>query len=77
MKKICVVGVGYVGLITAAGFADLGNNVVGLDIEKFPRVFESHEVIGTVPFEFNQGRLTFHVGKPGAGRFSITWAPAE
>jgi UDPglucose 6-dehydrogenase len=33
MKKICVVGVGYVGLITAAGFADLGNNVVALDID--------------------------------------------
>ena len=33
MKKICVVGVGYVGLITAAGFADLGNRVTALDIE--------------------------------------------
>jgi len=34
MKKISVVGAGYVGLITAAGFADLGNNVVALDIDK-------------------------------------------
>jgi len=34
MKKICVVGVGYVGLITAAGFADLGNRVIALDIDK-------------------------------------------
>jgi len=33
MKKICVVGVGYVGLITAAGFADLGNHVTALDID--------------------------------------------
>ncbi|HBX70433.1 MAG TPA: UDP-glucose 6-dehydrogenase [Chloroflexi bacterium] len=32
MKQICVVGVGYVGLITAAGFADLGNRVMALDI---------------------------------------------
>ncbi len=32
MKHICVVGVGYVGLITAAGFADLGNKVVAIDI---------------------------------------------
>lgn len=34
MKSICVVGVGYVGLITAASFADLGNKVVGLDINE-------------------------------------------
>jgi UDPglucose 6-dehydrogenase len=34
MKNICVVGVGYVGIITAACFADLGNNVVALDIDK-------------------------------------------
>jgi len=32
MKNICVVGVGYVGLVTAACFADLGNRVVALDI---------------------------------------------
>ena len=34
MKNICVVGVGYVGLITAAGFADLGNRVTALDINE-------------------------------------------
>ena len=34
MKKIAVVGVGYVGLVTAAGFSDLGNNVVALDIDE-------------------------------------------
>jgi UDPglucose 6-dehydrogenase len=34
MKQICVVGVGYVGLITAAGFADLGNRVIALDINR-------------------------------------------
>jgi UDPglucose 6-dehydrogenase len=33
MKKICVVGVGYVGLVTAACFSDLGNEVVALDID--------------------------------------------
>jgi UDPglucose 6-dehydrogenase len=32
MKQICVVGVGYVGLVTAACFADLGNHVIALDI---------------------------------------------
>jgi len=32
MKNICVVGVGYVGLVTAACFADLGNCVIALDV---------------------------------------------
>lgn len=34
MKQICVVGVGYVGLVTGACFADLGNRVVALDISE-------------------------------------------
>jgi len=34
MKQICVVGVGYVGLVTAACFADLGNSVVALDVDE-------------------------------------------
>ena len=32
MRRICVVGVGYVGLVTGACFADLGNQVICLDI---------------------------------------------
>jgi len=34
MKQICVVGVGYVGLVTAACFADLGNRVNALDVNE-------------------------------------------
>lgn len=34
MKNICVVGVGYVGIVTAACFADLGNSVVALDVNE-------------------------------------------
>jgi len=34
MKQICVVGVGYVGLVTGACFADLGNRVVALDVDE-------------------------------------------
>lgn len=33
-KKITVVGTGYVGLIAAIGFADFGNQVIGVDINK-------------------------------------------
>jgi UDPglucose 6-dehydrogenase len=34
MKQICVVGVGYVGIVTGACFADLGNRVVALDVNE-------------------------------------------
>lgn len=34
MKQIAVVGVGYVGLVTAACFSDLGNKVIALDIDE-------------------------------------------
>lgn len=33
-KKITVVGTGYVGLVAAIGFADFGNTVIGVDINK-------------------------------------------
>src|SRR3990170_1932773 len=33
VKEITVIGVGYVGLVTGACFADLGNRVVALDID--------------------------------------------
>ena len=32
MRKICVIGVGYVGLVTGTCFADLGHEVICLDI---------------------------------------------
>lgn len=34
MKNICVVGSGYVGLVTGTCFADLGNNVILIDIDQ-------------------------------------------
>ncbi len=34
MKRITVIGVGYVGLVTGSCFADLGNRVIGLDINE-------------------------------------------
>jgi UDPglucose 6-dehydrogenase len=34
MSKICVIGTGYVGLVTGTCFADLGNQVVCLDVDE-------------------------------------------
>lgn len=34
MKQICVIGTGYVGLVNATCFADLGNNVITIDIDE-------------------------------------------
>ena len=34
MRNIAVIGVGYVGLVTGAGFADLGNKVCCVDIDE-------------------------------------------
>ncbi|MFA6361794.1 MAG: UDP-glucose/GDP-mannose dehydrogenase family protein [Candidatus Shapirobacteria bacterium] len=34
MKKIAVIGVGYVGLVTSTCFAELGNQVIGVDIDQ-------------------------------------------
>jgi UDPglucose 6-dehydrogenase len=34
MRNIAVIGVGYVGLVTAACFADLGNQVVAMDVSE-------------------------------------------
>lgn len=34
MRRLSVIGAGYVGLVTAACFADLGNNVAGIDIDQ-------------------------------------------
>ena len=33
MANIAVIGTNYVGLVTAACFAELGNQVVGIDID--------------------------------------------
>lgn len=34
MKNVCVVGTGYVGLVTGTCFADLGNRVVCVDVDR-------------------------------------------
>ncbi len=67
MKKICVVGTGYVGLVTGACFSELGNDVVCLDIaeEKIKRLRAGEMTIyepGLEPLvrrNVSKGRLRF------------------
>ncbi len=33
MKRICVIGTGYVGLVSGTGLADFGNQVICCDID--------------------------------------------
>jgi len=73
MKQICVVGVGYVGLVTAACFADLGNRVIALDI-----VEEKIEGLkrGKMPI-YEPGLEELVERNTQAGRLSFTTSYAE
>ncbi len=66
--KLSVIGTGYVGLVTAACFADLGHTVVGMDrdVERI-RVLQG----GTVPFyEPGLAEMLESVQKAGRLRFT-------
>ena len=73
MKKICVVGVGYVGLVTAACFSDLGNEVVALDIDekKIDGLKAGHMPI------YEPGLKELVSRNVGAGRLSFTTSYEE
>jgi UDPglucose 6-dehydrogenase len=67
MKNICIVGTGYVGLVTAACFADLGNRVVGIDVDEervaklrigVPPIYEPG-LEEMLPRNMRAGRLSF------------------
>jgi UDPglucose 6-dehydrogenase len=73
MKQICVVGVGYVGLVTAACFADLGNRVAALDVNE-QRVKNLNN--GVMPiYEPGLGELVKR--NVSAGRISFTTSYKE
>jgi len=68
MKQICVVGVGYVGLVTAACFADLGNRVTALDVN--PERIEGLEK-GVMPI-YEPGLEELVARNAQAGRLKFT-----
>jgi len=74
MSRICVIGTGYVGLVTGACFADLGNMVTCLDVDE-KRINKLKE--GLMPIyepgleqiveqNVRHGRLTFTTDYPEA-----------
>jgi len=73
MKQICVVGVGYVGLVTGACFADLGNKVVALDVDQ-KRIENLKK--GIMPI-YEPGLDELVKRNVGAGRLSFTSSYAE
>ncbi|HXF85618.1 MAG TPA: UDP-glucose/GDP-mannose dehydrogenase family protein [Anaerolineales bacterium] len=73
MKQICVVGVGYVGLVTAACFADLGNRVVALDVDE-KRIENLKQ--GIMPI-YEPGLEELVKRNVKAGRLSFTTSYAE
>ncbi|MFN2120304.1 MAG: UDP-glucose dehydrogenase family protein [Anaerolineales bacterium] len=73
MKQICVVGVGYVGLVTGACFADLGNRVVALDVDQKRIENLNH---GVMPI-YEPGLDELVTRNVAAGRLSFTVKSAE
>ena len=71
--KVSVVGVGHVGLVTAACMADLGHDVVGMDDDS-RKIATLHD--GDVPF-FEPGLGELVEAGVAAGRLRFTDDPAE
>ena len=73
MSQIAVIGLGYVGLTTAACFADLGHQVAGQDIDE-PRVARLRR--NQVPF-FEPGLVEVVERNARAGRLTFTTSLKE
>ena len=74
MKKITVIGTGYVGLVTGACFADLGNFVTCLDINE-KRISDLRA--GVMPiYEPGLDQIVERSYRAGRLRFSTDYAEA-
>lgn len=73
MKNICVLGAGYVGLVSGACFADLGNNVIILDIDE-RKISALRQ--GEIPI-FEPGLSELIVRNVRAGRLDFTTSYQE
>ena len=73
MRNICVVGTGYVGLVTGACLAEIGNEVVCLDVDKAK--IASLQA-GAVPI-FEPGLNELVARNVALGRLSFTTSYAE
>ncbi len=73
MKNICTLGAGYVGLVTGACFADLGNNVFVLDIDE-RKIAALQE--GEVPI-YEPGLAELIVRNVRSGRLQFTTSYQE
>jgi UDPglucose 6-dehydrogenase len=73
MKNLCVIGAGYVGLVTGSCFADLGNRVVILDIDAAKIELLNR---GEVPI-FEPGLAELIARNVRAGRLSFTTSYPE
>ena len=69
--KICVIGLGYIGLPTAAILANKGHNVAGMDVS--PHVLEDIEKRGATPEEPGLAQLV--LGELESGRLTLSDKP--
>ena len=73
--KICVIGLGYIGLPTAAMFASAGVSVVGVDLN--PKIIEALNRGAIIIEEKGLGELVSRVVKEGTLRGSLTPEEAD
>ena len=75
--KICVIGTGYVGLVTGACFSDLGNHVVCVDknktkIENLNKIYSLKNsdllILENINFELPEGSVVSIMGPSGCGK---------